>query len=165
MKKVVLFFIPTIILIIALAGLIYKMNWDSKFKAPNSSWVSEKEVSDYFIEKLNMSPEEAKRGSSTGVTFRVRKDTTIDSIINNLTYYGLAKDKEALKYALEHTKDSTPGKENAIIIGEGSIDINANYVLSKNMTAWEVADTLLNKPDHWDFVEPYSYIFMPIKPE
>jgi hypothetical protein len=164
MKKIIIVSSTLVILAVLSVGIILRINWNNKFNAPGSSGSSDKQVEDYFVEKLGMSPEEAKTGTNNGITFRVSKDTTIDSIINNLTYYGLAKDKETLKYALEKTKDNTPGKDGAIKIEDGSIDISASYTLSKNMTAWEIADTLLNKPKYWDFAEPYSYIFMPTNP-
>ena len=44
---------------------------------------------------------------------------------------------------------------------DGTIDTNAEYRISENMSAWELADLLLNKPaGHFSFDE-YNYFFMP----
>jgi hypothetical protein len=75
----------------------------------------------------------------------VTKGFTLQGIINNLDDYGFIKNKEAFIYALAHTKDTTPGKNNSIKIGVNTIDLEVNYEVSQSMTAWELADVLLNK--------------------
>lgn len=153
------------ITIIAFGGwAAWHKTWQEKFKAPSSDWQSEKQVEDYFVEKLKMPDETAMSAANLGIEFRISKDATLDAIIGNLTYYGLARDKDALKYALEQTKDTTPGKPDALHVGNNTLDTDASYYLTKNMTVWQLADTLLNKPYYWDF-DQYNYIFMPYKPE
>ena len=136
------------------------------FIAPGRSWNSPKKVEDYFIENLRMTPQEAqeirsKPGVDGTVDLRINDKTTLDALIGNLYYYGFVRDENALKYALEHTKDVTPS-EKAIKIGETrTIDINAEYRISEDMNVWEIADILLNKPSgHFTFDE-YNYFFMP----
>lgn len=162
-KKIII--ITLIIIIAGIAGcLIWKKQQDDKFKAPGTTWQSDKEVEDYFVEKLKIDPANASLAANLGIDFRISKNSTLDAVIGNLTYYGLAKDRSALEYALKHTEDTVLGKEEALKVGERTIDVEASYNLSKNMTAWELADTLLNKPKYWDY-DQYSYIFMPRKPE
>jgi sRNA-binding regulator protein Hfq len=88
---------------------------------------------------------EAPRKTASPVTFMVTNGFTLQGIINNLFDYGFVKNKEAFVYALEHTKDTTPGKENSVKIGTNTIDLEANYEISQSMTAWELANALLNK--------------------
>lgn len=147
------------------SGVIaWQRSWNTKFKAPSSDWYSDKQVEDYFIEKLKMPDDLAIQAANLGIEFRVSNNTTLESILGNLTYYGLARDKTTLKYALEHSTDTVLGKDGAITAGSNTIDTNASYYLTNHMTAWELADILLNKPHYWDFDE-YSYLFMPHKPE
>lgn len=119
-----------------------------------------KEVEDYFIDKLNIKPEEAKKLADEGVSFYITSKTTLDTVISNLHYYGLVKDDKALKEALEKTKDTVPGHEDALKIGGGTVDINAYYGLKKGLTAWQVADVLLNHPVYLRGND-YNYMFMP----
>jgi len=141
---------------------IYKEN----FNAPGRSWNSSKKVEDYFIERMGMSQQDAseirtRQGVDGMVNLRIGKDTTLDALIGNLYYYGFIRDEAAFRYALTHTKDATPS-ESAIKVGDGgTIDKNAEYRISENMTPWEIADILLNKPSgHFTFDE-YGYFFMP----
>lgn len=134
------------------------------FKAPGHSWNSPKKVEDYFIETMHMPQDEAKtirsRGNGT-VDLRIGVDTTLQALVSNLTYYGFARDEKALLYALEQTNDTTPN-QNAIAVGKtGSIDRNAEYRISEDMTAWELADVLLNKPEGHFAYDEYRYFFMP----
>ncbi|QLG69724.1 MAG: hypothetical protein CH104c_0493 [Candidatus Woesebacteria bacterium] len=115
-----------------------------------------------------MTAEEARKNAENGVSFYVTENTTLDGIIGNLYYYGFVKDEAALREALAKTKDITPGKEGAIAIptsdpdkeGINTIDINAYYGLKKGMTAWEIADILLNQPTYLQG-RTYNYLFMP----
>jgi len=87
----------------------------------------------------------APRKNALTVKFRVDKQNTLMAVTGNLRYYGFVKDEEALKYALEHTKDMTPGKAEAIKIGNNTIDTEAAYNISQSMNAWEIARILLNE--------------------
>ncbi len=120
-----------------------------------------KEIEDYFMEKLGMTATEAKENAKNGFSFYITDNTTLDGIIGNLYYYGIVKDEKAFREALEQTKDTTPGRKNAIRVGKnGTIDISAYYGLKKGMTAWEVADILLNQPTYLQGTT-YNYLFMP----
>lgn len=158
----VLFFLVSVT-----AGLLFlnRPNEES-FAAPGKSWDSPKKVEDYFIERMNMAPEEAsevrsRQGTDGKINLRINTNVTLEGLIGNLYYYGFVRDEAALRYSLEHTKDTTPS-ENSIKVGkEGTIDMNAEYRISEDMSAWEIADILLNKPSgHFNFDE-YGYFFMP----
>lgn len=112
-----------------------------------------------------MTPEEAqgirsKPGIDGKVMLRLRENTTLEALLSNLEYYGFVRDEEALRYALEHSEDNVPGHANTLKIGENTIDLYAFYRISENMTAWEIADELLNHPTYFAFDE-YDYMFMP----
>lgn len=129
-----------------------------------SKWIlwDGKTVADYFIEKLRISPSEAQKAAQDGANFYVSDAMTLDALVSNLHYYGFVRDEEALLYALENTEDHVPGQENTIVIGENSID-RGYYSLGPNMTAWEVAEVLLNEPKESKI--DYGYMFMPRKPD
>ena len=55
------------------------------------------------------------------------------------------KYKDAFEYALQHSKDDTPGNANSLKIGSNSIDRETRYSISQSMTAWQIAGILLNK--------------------
>jgi len=138
---------------------------EESFLAPGKDWPSEKKVEDYFMETLGMTGEEAQEvrnrpGSDGKVMLRIREKTTLDALLGNLEYYGFVRDKEALRYALEHTEDTNPGKAEPIMVGENTISRWAYYRISEDMTAWEIADELLNNPTYFSFDE-YNYTFMP----
>lgn len=138
---------------------------EESFEAPGRNWQSEKKVEDYFVEHLRMTPQEAqeirsKPGVDGKVMLRIREHTTLEGLLGNLEYYGFVKDKEALRYALEHSKDTVPGKANALKAGENTIDAWSYYRISEDMTAWEIADELLSHPTYFSFDE-YNYTFMP----
>lgn len=148
-------------LVVASGSYAYFSNKDSKFLAVEPFNRSQgKEIEDYFIDKLNMNPTEAKQFADQGVSFYVTGGTTLNAIISNLHYYGLVRDEKAFREALEKTKDTLPGKENAIKVGSNTIDVNAYYGLKKGLTAWQVADVLLNYPTYLRGNE-YNYMFMP----
>jgi len=136
---------------------------EQDFMAPGKSWQSPKKVEDYFVEKLRFTQSDLERQKqSETVDFRPGKDSTLDAIISNLNYYGFIRNESAFSYALEHTKDTTPGNPGALPVGtNGSIDIVASYRISENMTAWELADTLLNKSHYFGPSDEYGYMFMP----
>lgn len=156
-----------ILLVIGIVSfyLLSKPNKEN-FEAPGKNWNSPKKVEDYFIERLRMTPQEAseirsKPGVDGKVNLRINTNVTLEGLVGNLYYYGFVKDEDTLRYALEHTKDTTSSNK-AIKVGkEGTIDTNAEYRVSEEMSAWEIADILLNKPTgHFPFDE-YNYFFMP----
>lgn len=153
----------TIALLLIVAGSYAYFSYrQGRFSPPDLLNRTEgKEIEDYFIEKMGMTAEEAKENAKNGFSFYITDNTTLDGIIGNLYYYGIVKDEKAFREALEQTKDTTPGKTNAIKVGKnGTIDINAYYGLNKGMTAWEVADILLNQPTYLQGTT-YNYMFMP----
>lgn len=133
------------------------------FKAPGKSWKSSKKAEDYFVEKLRFTQADLERQKqSETIDFRPGKGSTLDAIVSNLNYYGFIRSEKALRYALENTKDTTQGNPGALLTGKnGSIDITASYRISENMTAWELADTLLNKGHYFGPSDEYGYMFMP----
>ena len=138
---------------------------ESHFLAPGREWQSENKVEEYFVEHLNMSMEEAttarlKSTSPGKVQLRLREYDTLDTLTENLENYGFIRDREALVYALENSEDSIMGLSNAITFGNSTIDIWAYYLISEDMTAWEIADVLLNKPNYFA-VDEYKVMFVP----
>lgn len=143
-----------------------RMPSQDKFEAPGKTWNSPKKVEAYFIERLHITPQEASEirsrpGVDGSVNLRINTNVTLDALVSNLYYYGFVKDEKAFLYALEHTKDVTTGTT-FIKVGETrTIDTNAEYRISENMTSWQIADILLNRPSgHFSFDE-YNYFFMP----
>jgi hypothetical protein len=136
---------------------------DQDFLAPGKSWQSTKKVDDYFVEKLHFTQSDFERQKqSETVDFRPGKGSTLEAIVSNLKYYGFIRNEKALMYALENTKDNTQGNPGSLSVGKnGSIDIVASYRISENMTAWEIADILLNKSHYFGPSDEYGYIFMP----
>lgn len=159
--------IACVLLILGISALfLLKKPNEDNFKAPGRSWNSPKKVEDYFVERLRMTPQEAseirsKPGVDGTVDLRINTNVTLEALVGNLYYYGFVKDEDTLRYALEHTKDITPN-DKAIRVGStGTIDTNAEYRISEDMSTWEIADILLNKPSgHFSFDE-YNYFFMP----
>lgn len=136
---------------------------EEDFKAPRKSWSSPKKVEDYFSEKLRFTQADFEsQKNRTTVDFRLYGESTLEAVVSNLQYYGFIRNEKALLYALENTEDKTPGHEEAIKVGKnGSIDIYTSYRISENMSAWEIADTLLNKSTYFVKGDPYDYMFMP----
>lgn len=114
-----LIYLVLFIVILGLGALVWYKNWQSKFEAP--------------------------RQNTQTIGFTIKKDTTLMAVVGDLHYYGFIKDEGAFKYALEHTKDNTPGKENALTIGSNTIDREVRYKISQSMTAWQIVDVLLNQ--------------------
>ncbi len=135
-------------------------------KAPGRGWSSPKKVEDYFIERLHMTPQEASEtrsrpGVDGNINLRINTNVTLDALVGNLAYYGFVRDEKSLRYALEHTKDVTPSDKAIVVDKNRTIDTNAEYRISENMDAWQIADILLNRPSgHFPFDE-YGYFFMP----
>ena len=107
------------IVILGLGALVWYKNWQSKFEAP--------------------------RQNTQSIGFTFKKDTSLTAVVGDLHYYGFIKDEGAFIYALAHTKDNTPGKESALTIGSNTINREARYKISQSMTAWQIADVLLNQ--------------------
>jgi len=163
MKKIVL---VAILVVIGVFGVIYinsKQIPKEDFLAPGKSWQSPKKVDDYFVEKLRFTQSDLERQKqSETVDFRPGKGSTLEAIISNLQYYGFIRNEKALMYALENTKDTTQGNLGALSVGKnGSIDIVASYRISENMTAWKLADILLNNGHYFGPSDEYGYMFMP----
>lgn len=133
------------------------------FEAPGKNWPSSKKVADYFVEKLRFTSNDLERQKQNEtVNFRIGKSSTLEAVISNLKYYGFIKSERAFKYALEHTNDTTPEKSQALLVGKnGSINVLSSYRISENMTAWELADILLNKSEYFGPNDEYGYMFMP----
>lgn len=116
---------------------------EESFQAPGKDWPSEKKVGDYFVEHLRMSYEEAtqarERSDGGTVMLRIRENTTLEALLSNLEYYGFVREKESLRYAIEHSEDTVPGYANPIEVGENTIDTRAYYRISEDMDAWEIA--------------------------
>jgi cell division protein YceG involved in septum cleavage len=106
------------LLLLAATSFLLCRNWQDKFTAP--------------------------RKEAPTVQFRIGKDTTLTAVIGNLHYYGFIKDQGAFQYALEHTKDPTPGREGAIKINNNTIDTQTIYKISQTMNAWQLSEVLLN---------------------
>lgn len=165
-KKILLIF--TLSLIVIVLVFVFSQKFVNKiseedFKAPGKSWSSPKKVADYFSEKLRFTPADFENQKNrTTVDFRLYDGSTLEAVVGNLQYYGFIRSKKALLYALKNTEDKTPGHEGVIKVEKnGSIDIYASYRISENMSAWEIADTLLNKPTYFGKGDPYNYMFMP----
>jgi hypothetical protein len=132
-------------------------------KAPGNDWDSPKRIEDYFVNDMRIPLDEAEKYADVGVSFYVRKDSTLDGIVGNLAYYGIVRDEGTLRYALKQTKDTVPGKDGAIKVDDDKTIDLAVYGLSRNMDTWQVADALLNKPHYVDLAI-YTYLFMPGDP-
>jgi len=165
-------FIPFVIGALLLFALIMFGNFKpsipdmENFKAPGKNWNSPKKVENYFVERLRMPPQEAsdirsKPGTDGTIDLRINTNVTLNALIGNLYYYGFIRDEKAFLYALEHTKDVTPGNNPIVVDKNRTIDTNAEYRISEDMDAWQIADILLNRPSgHFSFDE-YGYFFMP----
>lgn len=171
MKKKAPLLVFSIILLVVVAVLLNKSELtkpnEDAFLAPGYEWQSEKKVEDYYVSNLRMTEKDLEVHKNRlvegdDISFYVTEDSTLEGILNNLEYYGFIRSKEALKYALENTTDDTSGKDKAIHVGKtGTIDINAYYEISENMSAWDIANNLLNKPNYIGAHGDYGYLFMP----
>lgn len=90
----------------------------------------------------------APRQDSQPIDFTIGKNFTLDAVVSDLHYFGFIKDENALKFALRYSRDTNPGSDNTIKIGNNTIDREARYTISQNMTAWQIADILLNQGDY-----------------
>jgi hypothetical protein len=148
------------------AYLTFFAKSDDSFLAPGRNWNSPKKVEDYFVERMGVDPMEVSAIRSTSgpqgtVNLRINDKTTLDALIGNLHYYGFIRDEKSFRYALEHTKDIGSGDKVIVVDKNRAIDANAEYGISEDMDAWQIADILLNRPSgHFAFDE-YGYFFMP----
>lgn len=117
-----LIYLSIFIVIFGFSGLTWYKNWQNKFEAP--------------------------RKDSKPIEFTISKDMTLTAVIGDLYYYGFIKDENAFEYALKHVKDTTVGHENSLKIGDNTINREARYTISQNMTPWEIADILVNKGEY-----------------
>lgn len=148
-----------ILIVAGISFQIFRPKIDqSQFQPIDKSTWEGHTVADYFIDKLRMTPEEAQDSEKLGASFYVTENMTLDALIGNLHYYGFVRDEDALRYALENSEDTNPGKDNAIKIGENTIDRGV-YGLGTQMTAWEIARILLHYPQ--EVKTDYGYMFMP----
>jgi hypothetical protein len=108
-----------LILISIFGTTLWYKNWQGKFEAP--------------------------RQNAPSIEFTISKDKTLMAVSGDLHYYGFIKDENAFQYALKHTKDVNSGNESSIKVGNNTIDREARYAISQSMTAWQIADVLLNQ--------------------
>ncbi|OGC68609.1 hypothetical protein A2415_01195 [candidate division WWE3 bacterium RIFOXYC1_FULL_39_7] len=108
-----------LLIIITFGSALYYKNFQSKFEAP--------------------------RNNTQLIEFTIKKDVTLQAVISDLHYFDFIKDENTFRYALERTKDNKPGGENALKAGINTIDREATYPISQSMTAWQIADILLNQ--------------------
>lgn len=101
-----------------------------------------------FVYKNWIKGFEAPRQNTPDIEFTIRKNTSLEAVISDLKYYEFVKDENAFKYALKKTKDTTTGNENSLKIGNNTIKREAKYTISQSMTAWQIADILLNKGEY-----------------
>ncbi|OGM26850.1 hypothetical protein A2627_05545 [Candidatus Woesebacteria bacterium RIFCSPHIGHO2_01_FULL_39_28] len=120
-KKIIVYTLLFLMALI-LGAVTYYKNYQSKFDAP--------------------------RENTQSIQFTIRKDFTLQAVIGDLHYFDFIKDETAFQYALEQTKDTNPGRENAIKVGSNTIDSEATYTISQSMTAWQIADILLNQGEY-----------------
>lgn len=117
-----LIYLSLFIVILGLVALAWYKNWQSKFEAP--------------------------RQDTQPIEFTISKNKTLDAVIGDLHYYDFIKDKQAFRYALEHSKDTNPGNDNSLRIGDNTIDRESHYTISQSITAWEIADILVNEGEY-----------------
>lgn len=112
-------YLVVLVIVAILASILWYKNWQSKFEAP--------------------------RQNTQTIGFTISKDKTLMAVIGDLHYYGFIKDQGAFQYTLEHAKDTKPGNEASIKVGNNTINREARYKISQSMTAWQIADVLLNQ--------------------
>ena len=119
----------------------------------------------FVWKKSDMERFAAPRTDAPMVEFRISKVNTITAVTGNLHYYGFVKNEQAFLDALRNSKDNAPGREGAIKVGNNTIDTESSYDISQSMTAWEIANILLNQgtpsPSNCDHGCPNSHPFTP----
>lgn len=121
-KSKSLFYLFGVLIAIGLGLLVWHKNWQSKFDAP--------------------------RQNTQTVQFTIGKNFTLDAVVGDLKYFDFIKNESAFKYALERSKDTTMGNDNSLKIGINTINREAVYTISQSMTAWELANVLVNQGNH-----------------
>lgn len=93
---------------------------------------------------------EAPRKDTPTIQYTIQKDTTLQAVISDLHYFDFIKDEKAFIFALEHTQDNKHEGEIYLRVGKGSKTINkeATYAISQSMSAWQIADILLNQGEY-----------------
>lgn len=161
--------LAVLILVVVASIFVFSKQKPSEelLKAPGKDFPSAKKVENYFTETMHMTSADAinvrsiAKGYDGKISMRLTDKTTLQAVVSNIHYYGFIKDEKAFMYALENTKDTVPGKANALKVGKtGTIDVGAYYRISEDMDAWQIADELLNKPTYFAYDE-YNYMFMP----
>lgn len=131
----------------------------SAFQPVNPNEYQGKTVADYFVEHLEMDPEEAKKAAARGASFYITKGMTLDAMISNLHYYGMVKDEKAFRYVLENANDTHPAeKPDPFNVGKNDIDRGV-YGLGADMSAEQIAQILVNYPQ--EIKTDYGNMFMP----
>lgn len=151
----------TIIALLLLAGAYFYLKNRGPYTETYLPPEQRKTVEDYFVEHMRVSSAEAQKMAVDGVDLRVSKDTTLQGIVGNLYYYGFIDSEAKINKLLETTKDTTPGQEDSIKVGNNTIDVNSHYYLNYQMSDEEIADTLLNKAKFANDFTAYNYLFMP----
>ena len=151
----------TIIALLLLAGAYFYLKNRGPYTETYLPPEQRKTVEGYFVEHMRVSSSEAQKMAVDGVDLRVSKDTTLQGIVGNLYYYGFIDSEAKLNKLLETTKDTTPGQEDSIKVGNNTIDVNSHYYLNYQMSDEEIADTLLNKAKFANDFTAYNYLFMP----
>lgn len=103
----------------------------------------------------------APRQEALTIQYRIGKEATLMGVVSNLYYYGFIKDENTFKYALGHAQDATPGQEDAIRVGNNTINTQTTYEISQTMDAWQLADVLLNKGRFDDCIHGCPGMFYP----
>jgi len=117
-----LIYVFLFIAVLGFSGSTCYKNWQSKFEAP--------------------------RKDSKPIEFTISKDMTLAAVIGDLHYYDFIKDETTFEYALSHTKDIKVGGGNSLKVGNNTIDREARYTISQSMTAWEIANILVNNGEY-----------------
>jgi len=99
----------------------------------------------FQYQKNNKAKFEAPRQDTPLIGYTIKKNTSLDAVISDLKYFDFIKDEDSFRYALEHSEDNTPGNDNALRIGNNTIDREALYKISQSMSTWEIASILLNE--------------------
>ncbi len=115
-------YLIVLFVVLTLGSIVWYKDWQSKFEAP--------------------------RQDTQPIDFTIGKNFTLEAVIGDLHYYDFIKDEGTFKYALEHTKDATQGRDGALKVSNNTIDREARYTISQSMTAWQLADILLNQGDY-----------------
>lgn len=160
-KKTSLSFLPLLICLGLIGVLVISFYIRGNTELPLGNGNPKHSVEDYFVENMNVTPDEAKEMARNGVLFRIGHTSSLTGIIGNLWYYGFIDNVPQFRNRLELTEDITQGRNDAIKVGSNSIDRQSSYYLNYAMSDEQIADTLLNKGKYEYNFTRYSYVFMP----